>query len=160
MVSFSLQFKFCPRPAVEGSGQPAGLSGSLGRAAAAACGLQTRAAAAHRSTWTRWWRRTRSSSRDAGATPVRLHGVRDYGPTACWTTSSSGRPSPSWPSSEQNHQMAALPQETLKTTPAGLPSRRCTSMASSWGAVTFSCRCTRTGTWWKNWKSWGSALPS
>lgn len=48
--------------------------------------------------------------------------------------------------------------QVLKTIPTGLPSHKCTSMASLWGAVTSFCRCTRMGTWWRNWKSWGSAL--
>lgn len=71
---------------------------------------------------------------DAGAAPVQLQQriAADPAiaqPTTCWTTPSFG--------------------EALKATP-GPPSRRCTSMARSGGALTFSCRCTRTGTWWKN----------
>ena len=72
---------------------------------------------------------------DAGVAPVRLQQCiaadpATTQPTTCWKSPSSG--------------------EALKTTPTGPPSCRCTSTVSSWGALTFSCRCTRSGTWWKN----------
>ena len=72
---------------------------------------------------------------DARAAPVRLQqriaaDPATTQPTMCWMSPSSF--------------------EALKTTPTGPPSRRCTSTASSWGALTLSCRCTRSGTRWKN----------
>ncbi|XP_021100368.1 glutaredoxin-related protein 5, mitochondrial isoform X2 [Heterocephalus glaber] len=75
---------------------------------------------------------------------LRLHGVRDY---AAYNVLDD-------PELRQGQAARGAGggrgAEASKTTPTGPPSRRCTSTASSWGAVTSFCRCTRMGTWWRN----------